>query len=115
MSDPNASPSLTRDQAVLIASRLLAAFLLFWIIDDLTLLPHELLSVAHYMKTTGSVLGTNTSMPVSSYELRYYMLDLFANVLRIALWLVAAGWFYRCGPRISSFFFPNPPAQTTER
>jgi len=107
MSDPAIPappPSLTRDQAVLLATRLVVAYLLFWIIDDITILPHELLSVAHYIKTTGSVLGANTSLPYSSYTLRYYMLDLFSNILRMALWLMIAGWFYRCGPRIRNFF-----------
>jgi hypothetical protein len=94
----------THFQIVLVASRLLAAFLLFWAIDDITLLPHYLLPVAHYVYRTGSVLGTNTSMPENSYYLRYYMEDMLADILRIALWLLAAGWFYRCGPRIQRFF-----------
>ena len=101
---PIPPPSLTREQAILIATRIVVAYLLFWVIDDITLLPHELLSVAHYMKATGSVLGTNTSMPLSSYTLRYYILDLLSNILRMTLWIMAAGWFYRCGPRIQAFF-----------
>jgi hypothetical protein len=116
MPDPSVtepSPTLTREQAILIASRILAAYLLFWIIVDLTYIPHELLAVARYMKVTGSVLGTNTSLPQTSYYLRYYMLVFIENVLHIALWLTAANWFYRCGPRIRNFFAaptsePNP-------
>ena len=108
MPDPDASPNLTREQAVLLLSRLLVAFLLFWVVDDVTLLPREALTIAHYIRETGSVLGTNTSMPVTSYTLRYYALDLLANIFRIALWLIAAGWFYRCGPRIQKFFAPAP-------
>jgi len=104
MPDPNTSPSITREQAVLIASRVIVAYLLFWVIDDLTLLPHELISVTHYMRKTGSVLGTNTSLPETSYLLHYYIQELLGNVLRMALWLMAAGWFYRCGPRIRNFF-----------
>jgi hypothetical protein len=100
----DASPSLTREQATLIASRLFAAYLLFWVIADLTYLPREVLSVVHYMRTTSSVLGTNTSMPAGSYTLRYDMLVLIENLLHIALWILGAGWFYRCGPRIHRFF-----------
>jgi hypothetical protein len=98
------SPSLTREQAILIASRLVVAYLLFWIIGDVTALPHEILSVAHYMKATESVLGTNTSMPQTSYFLRGDAIDLLNNFLHIALWIMIAGWFYRCGPRIQRFF-----------
>jgi hypothetical protein len=43
-------------------------------------------------------------MPENSYYLRYYMEDMLADILRITLWLLAAGWFYRCGPRIQRFF-----------
>lgn len=104
MSDPDSPTSLTREQAVLIVSRLFVAFLLLWIVDDITLLPREILPVAHYMHETGSVLGANTSLPQTTYLLRTYFLELLANILRIALWLLAAGWFYRCGPRIRNFF-----------
>ena len=104
MSDSNLSPSITREQATLIASRIIAAILLLWFIGDLTYLPHELISVAHYMRKTGSVLGTNTSLPETSNLLHYYIQQLLGTVLRITLWIVAAGWFYRCGPRIRNFF-----------
>jgi hypothetical protein len=104
MPDPNTSPSITREQAILIASRVIVVYLLFWVIDDLTLLPRVLFSVAHYMRKTGSVLGTNTSLPETSNLLHYYIQELLGIVLRMTLWLMAAGWFYRCGPRIRDFF-----------
>jgi predicted secreted protein len=102
--DSDASPSITREQAVLIASRLIAAYMLMWAIADLSLLPREFLAIAHYIKASGSVLGTNTSLPQTSYLLRGYVVDLLAYTLRIIFWLMAAGWFYRCGPRIRNFF-----------
>jgi predicted secreted protein len=116
MSDPTAqdgSPHLTREQAVLLTSRLFAAYMLFWAIADFTAIPREILAITHYMKETASVLGINTSLPQTSYLQRSYILDLLASLLRITLWLMAAGWFYRCGPKISNFFFPNQPAQTS--
>jgi hypothetical protein len=116
MHDSDASPSLTREQAILIASRLFTAYLLFWVIVDLTYLPREVLSVVHYMKTTASVLGTNTNMPLSSYTLRYDMLALIENLLHILFWIMAAGWFYRCGPRIQQFFAAaDPPASEADQ
>jgi hypothetical protein len=104
MPDPNNSPNITVDQAILIASRIIAAYLILWAIDDLTLLPRVFISVAHYMHKTGSVLGTNTSLPETSYLLHYYIQELLGIVLRMTLWLMAAGWFYRCGPPIQNFF-----------
>lgn len=91
---------LSREQVILIATRLVVVYLLFWVAFDLTLLPHELLSVAHYVNESKS----GASVSGASYFLRGYILDLLANTLHIALWLMAAGWFYRCGPRIRNFF-----------
>ena len=104
MSDPSASPSIDLDRAVLLASRVFSAFLLFWVVDDITELPRELFSVMHYFRES-----TRAGMSVFealrySYLVGDYMMYLIANILRIALWLLAAGWFYRCGGRIRRFF-----------
>ena len=104
MPDPSASPSIDLDRAVLLASRVFSAFLLFWVVEDVTELPRELFSVMHYFRES-----TQAGMSVFealrySYLLGDYMMYLIANILRIALWLLAAGWFYRCGGRIRRFF-----------
>jgi hypothetical protein len=49
----------------------------------------------------------------SSYLVGDYMMYLLANILRIAMWLLAAGWSYRCGPRIRGFFAAG--AEKTEQ
>ena len=104
MPDPNASSSTGRDQAILIASRLFAAYLLFWFLFDLTLLPHQLFHVVHYLKES-RVVGLSVAIAKDdSYLLRSYVLEMLGNILRIVLLLMAAGWFYRCGPRIQRFF-----------
>jgi len=96
MPDPNSPPNIARVPAVLIASRLFVAYLLFWVVDDITLLPREVLSIMHYRhEIEGSYV---------LYMLHASVLDLLGNVLRMTLWLMAAGWFYRCGPRIQAFF-----------
>lgn len=96
--------SIDRDQAILIASRTFAAFLLFWVIVDMIELPRELLEVVHYFRESGRAgMGISQAM-LSSHVLTVYMMYFLANILRIALWLLAAGWFYRCGPRIRRFF-----------
>ncbi|WP_348263522.1 hypothetical protein P8935_02955 [Telmatobacter sp. DSM 110680] len=104
MSDPNASQCINRDQAILIASRVFAAFLLFWVVDDITELPRELFSVTHYIRGTSEAGMSLFQALRSSYLLGEYMIYLLGNILRISLWFLAAGWFYRCGPRIRSFF-----------
>ncbi len=102
--NPDVSTSITREQAVVIASRLFAAYLLFWVVADLIELPREIQSVAHYINEP-SVMGMSFAHALqASYLLRTYMLYVLANILRIVLWLVGAGWFYRCEPRIRKFF-----------
>jgi hypothetical protein len=105
MPDPTSSASLTREPAVLVASRLFVAYLLFWVVDDITLLPRQVLSITHYIHQPASFYST--------YMLRGYVLDLLGNVLRMTLWLMAAGWFYRCGPRIRDFFAARAEQPTT--
>jgi hypothetical protein len=104
MPDLNGSSSLDHDRAVLLASRLFAAFLLFWVVDDIIELPRELFSVMHYFReSTQAGIGVFDVLR-SFYLPSLYMMYLLANIIRIALWLLAAGWFYRCGPRIRAFF-----------
>ena len=100
MPDPNGSQSIDRDQAILLASRIFAAFLLFWVVEDITELPRELFSVMHYFPPGMSLVQGLRS----SYLVSLYMMYLLSNILRIALWLLAAGWFYRCDPRSQRFF-----------
>jgi len=104
MPDPDASPSITHDQAILLASRAFAAFLLFWVVEDVTELPRELFTVMHYFREFHQTGMSLYEASRSSYLLSDYVMYLLANILRIALWLLAAGWFYRCGPRIRRFF-----------
>jgi len=102
---------LTTRQAILIASRLFAAFLLFWVIADVIAIPRELLSVVHYARE-GTEFGTSLiGVFHQSYLFREYVLSLLANIMTIALWLMIAGWFYRCGPRIQNFLLPPETAE----
>ena len=107
MPESNFSSGIDRDEAVLLASRLFAAFLLFWVVEDITELPRELFSFIHYLhESTRSGLTVVQALR-SIYLVSDYMMYLLGNILRIAMWLLAAGWFYRCGPRIRTFFAAN--------
>ena len=104
MPEPNTSSSTGPDRAILIASRLFAAYLLFWFLFDLTILPGQIFSAAHYLNKSQNAGLSVALAKDETYLLREYVLVLLANVLRMALLLMAAGWFYRCGPRIQRFF-----------
>ena len=88
-------------------------------------MPHELFTVVHYFRLANWADSSPLQTVRSSYLVSDYMVYLLANILRIALWLLAAGWFYRCGPRIRNFFaaaptmtlamhFQNPPAKSDQ-
>jgi hypothetical protein len=125
MSDSSTSHSIDRDQAILLVSRVFAAFLLFWVVEDTIELPRQLFAVMHYFHEAGRVESTPFQAMRYSYYLGDYIMYLLANILRMALWLLAAGWFYRCGPRIRNFFaaassmslpmhFQDPPAKSDQ-
>jgi hypothetical protein len=102
--DSKTPPSIDLNRAAILASRVFSAFLLFWVVEDITELPRELFSVMHYLReSTQAGVGVYEALH-SSYTLNVYMMYLLSNILRMALWLLAAGWFYRCEGRIRRFF-----------
>jgi hypothetical protein len=91
---------MTYEQGIRIATRTFAAYLLVWAVADTMYLPREFMSVTHEFRGSESVF----SAFAGSYFARLYIMYLAENVLRIALLLLAAGWFYRCTPHIHRFF-----------
>jgi hypothetical protein len=87
---------MTRKDAVLLASRALALYLIAWGLNDLSYVPQAVLSFRH----NTSVLYTN------SYLRTYYGLALVVHVLRSIALFVAAAWLYRCRGRVQAFFLP---------
>jgi hypothetical protein len=101
--------SISKKDAVVLLTRLISLYLIFWAITDALALPLELNSFLHYLhehvELPASVLaGENPASATASYWMRHYFLEVIQNVLRIVLWLFIAGWFYRCGRRIQKFF-----------
>jgi hypothetical protein len=87
---------MTYEQAVRLASRLVVLYLLCWVLGDLTALPREVFAVYEAWNFPG-LSGGGT-------YLREQILLLSSNVLRIAIWLALALWFYQCGPRVRGWF-----------
>lgn len=117
MQDQNISPGINLDQATLLASRVFAAFFLFWVVEDITELPRELYTVMHYLHQATLLDSSPFEAVRSSYFLGDCVMYLLGNILHIALWLLAAGWFYRCGPRIRTFFnaaAKEPPTEDSQ-
>jgi hypothetical protein len=93
---------VTYEQGVRIAARALAVYLVVWAVSDAIGLPAEIMAVRHHLQAAAI---PRESMPVDLeasvvYYLRVSIMALASTILRIALWLMAARWFYYCGPRI---------------
>ena len=88
---------VSQKEATILVSRLISIYLFFWMLSGLTYLPGRLFSFVHYAHER-SVLASHNY---------FYSLDAISvafHLLRIALWLSASIWFYRCGPAIQGLF-----------
>jgi hypothetical protein len=88
---------MSKKDAVLLVSRALAFYLICWALDNVTYLPERLFAPSHH-------LSQSTVLPNQDYWSRYYFLTLGVNLLRVITLFVAAAWFWRCGPKVESFF-----------
>jgi hypothetical protein len=95
---------VTSEQAITHRQPHLRRLSLFWVISDSISIPHQLFSVAHELQGPNGLGYSVLNAFKASYFVRVYILNLAENILHIALWLMAAGWFYRCGPRVQRFF-----------
>jgi hypothetical protein len=91
---------MSRKGAVIIASRMLAAYFFAWSIDNASYLPTDLLNIFHHAREGSVVIGTG-------FFLKYYSGTLVLRFVRIML-QAAAGWFfYKCDRDIQAFLLPE--------
>ena len=88
---------MSKRDAVLIASRAFALYFFCWAADNVTYIPGRLHSLSYHR----SVLYSE------NYFHRADMISLVSLIVRVAVLLAAAVWFYRSGPRLQSFFIPS--------
>jgi hypothetical protein len=95
---------ISRKDAVVIASRMLAAYFFAWSIDNVTYLPTDLVNLFHHAGEGSVVIG-------SGFFLKYYLSSLILRFARIVL-LTGAGWFfYKCDNDIQTFLLPLPKGE----
>ena len=91
---------MSTKQAVTIASRALAVYMLFWFLSDLTYLPSHLFSLWHHESGLGSALATTYWRDSERLSLAFLM-------LRMVLLFFAVQWFYRSGPAVHEYFLAS--------
>jgi len=91
---------MSRKELVLIISRTFALFLFTWAFAELSYLPERLFSLIHH-------IGQGSVLAKYDYWSSYYVVVTSFLVVRILAFLLAAGSFWRCGPRVQALFSPK--------
>ena len=92
---------MSRNEAVLLGSRLLATLLTVWALSELSSLPGSVYSFLHYADGVSVMSGT------AQYLRHHYLISLGFLVVRIAGFSSVATWLFRCGPDVEEFLLPT--------
>jgi hypothetical protein len=85
---------VTKRDLILVASRAMALYLIFWALDHLSYVPVDAFAVSHY----GSLqTGRQNYLYMESLIL------LIRHIIYAVFLFVASVWIYRSGPTISRF------------
>jgi hypothetical protein len=86
---------VTKKDLVVIASRAIALYLIFWALDNLSYVPVDAFALSHY-----------SALP-QEYVYKYHLVLLSHHLLASVLFFVGVIWVYRCGPSVESFLSPS--------
>ena len=85
---------MTKRELVLVASRAVALYLIFWALSDLSYVPIDAFVLSHYESLPGGG---------ESYHHTYNLILLIRHIVYAAFLFVASVWIYKGGPTISRF------------
>jgi hypothetical protein len=105
----NSSAPLTKQNAVIIASRVVSIYFFAWAISDLLYLVRDIYSVHFFI-----VWAAHTGSPYDSYLRSEQIQYLCLHIIHTGLAFLVAGWAYRCGPGVTRYFFPDNEHPTDE-
>src|SRR5258708_22973482 len=94
--------AMTKREAVVLASRALALYLICWGLSDATYLPQVLLDV-HRHWNYSSVLVSEIR---PDYYLTYHVVQLVLYLFRIGALLLTACWLIKHGEGVHRYFLP---------
>jgi hypothetical protein len=92
---------MSKRDAVVLGSRLLALLLTVWALSELLNLPNSVYSLLHYADQV-SVLS-----PAIQYWQHHYIMALGFLIARIVGFSLTAMWLYKCGPEVEEFLLPG--------
>ena len=97
---------MTYQQGLRLVTRSITVYLILCAIGDLLEMPREVMAVRAVLGRIHASTSVYGSLPNAARldDLHSEMGFLFANVVRMIVWVTLALWFYRCGPKLQRFF-----------
>lgn len=86
---------MTKREAVVLASRVVALYLICWALSDISRLPQEIMGFQHH----GTAAAHDWIWSLYRVELTFY-------VVRIVGLLIAAEWLIKCRDGVYRYFLP---------
>ncbi len=86
---------MTKKDLVVVASRAIALYFIFWALDNLSYVPTDAFTLSHY-----------SALP-QEYLYKYHLIVLLHHLAASVLFFVGAIWVYRCGPSVERFLSPS--------
>src|SRR3954469_23831863 len=94
--------------AVRIASRIIAAYILIWALDSASYIPASVYAAVHHAHEASILTG-------NSYWENHYLVSVGVSLLRVAGLLIVAFWFYKCGPSVQKYLLPETFTSNTAK
>ncbi len=91
--------ALSRRDAIVLGSRLLAVLLSIWALSEVAALPA---SVHSFLRYADQGIGS----AAAQYWRHHYLISLGFLITRIVGFVLMASWLFRCGPDIEELLLP---------
>lgn len=102
---------MSREEAVLLASRSLALLLTLSVLIGLSNLPTEILAFRHYV---GHEMTPSSNLEYWQYWRQHYLVELAFTVTRIIGLSLLARWLFKGGPEVAALFLPSTAEEIVE-
>ena len=96
---------MSREDAIVLASRTLALLMIVWALADASYLPEEVYSFLRYVHPD-SVLNS-----ANQHWYHYYVIMLGFRITRVAGFSLLARWLYQGGPEVNEMFSQQSVSQ----
>ena len=90
---------MPKKELVLIASRAISLYLVFWFLGNLANTPSIVFAISHYAGLPASA-GQN-------YLYKLELIQLLSHIVASTALFLAAIWTYRCGPKLEAYLSPS--------